>query len=386
MDKLKNALFEEVEEEVDDTKPIPVKPKKEKEKVVKKTESVKDKIKKKKEREKLESEKALVDDRVDHHVLKDEDFEIKPKLERRNDDEDMVLDKPISVEGNTFKVIEDKDLIVDDSFDDTAQIVDIIDETNTDDTYSYYEEEAPKKMEDKEVREAYQKAESHNNLYGMNNSTIKMHEYGSMSKKEEKTIFKPSPIISPVYGVLDKNYKKEDVVSKADTPFRSSYERTNMSVDDVRKKAYGTLSDDLIDDMDKELENTMPIPKIDEDYNEDTVVDLSAEEAKPEVKTVTMGDAEEYFNDLGLEYNVDYKDASNSKQEEKKEEEPKHASEEEKFEVKEEPKEENKEVKEKLDEEKVEVKEEPEVKKEKSDEENDDNLFDLIDSMYQESE
>jgi hypothetical protein len=193
-----------------------------------------------------------------------------------------------------------------------------------------------------------------------------MHEYGSMSKKEEKTIFKPSPIISPVYGVLDKNYKKEDVVSKKDTPFTSSYERRNVSVDDVRKKAYGTLSDDLVDDMDKELENTMPIPKIDEDLNEDTVVDLSGEETKPEVKTVTMGDAEEYFQDLGLEYNVDYKDASNSKpKEEAVVEEAKHASNDEKVE---------------------EVKEEQVEVKEKTDDENDDNLFDLIDSMYQESE
>lgn len=379
MDKLKNALFEEVDEEIDDTKPIPVKPKKEK--VEKKTESVKDKIKKKKEREKLESEKALIDDRVDHHVLKDEDFEIKPKLERR-DDEDLVLDKPISVEGNSFKVIEDKDLIVDESFDDTAQIVDIIDDGESSDTYSYYEEEKPVKMADSEVKEAYKKAE---HLYGMSDSTIKMHEYGSMSKKEERSIFKPSPIISPVYGVLDKNYRKEDVVSKADTPFRSSYERTNMSVDDVRKKAYGTLSDEDVDDMDKELENTMPIPKINEDFNEDTVVDLSSEEAKPEVKTVTMGDAEEYFNDLGLEYNVDYKDASNPQKEEKpevKQEEPqeeaKHASQEEASE----------EVKEEVKQE-VEVKEEAPVEeeaKEKKDEENDDNLFDLIDSMYQEGE
>ena len=159
-----------------------------------------------------------------------------------------------------------------------------------------------------------------------------------------------------------------------------------MSVDDVRKKAYGTLSDEDVDDMDKELENTMPIPKIDENFNEDTVVDLSSEEAKPEVKTVTVGDAEEYFNDLGLEYNVDYKDASNpQKEEQPKEEEPKHASVEEEVveEVKEEPK-----VKEEVHEEthveeKEEVVEETEKKKE---EENDDNLFDLIDSMYQESE
>ena len=29
---------------------------------------------------------------------------------------------------------------------------------------------------------------------------------------------------------------------------------------------------------------------------------------KPELDKITMGDAEEYFEDLGLEYNVDYKD------------------------------------------------------------------------------
>ena len=31
---------------------------------------------------------------------------------------------------------------------------------------------------------------------------------------EEKKSFKPSLIISPVYGVLDKNYHKEDITSK----------------------------------------------------------------------------------------------------------------------------------------------------------------------------
>ena len=351
MDKLKNALFEEVEEEVEEDKPV--KPKKEK---VKKEESVKDKIKRKKERE--EENKSLIDDRVDHHVLQDEDLDIKPKLERRDDEEDMVLDKPISVEGSSFKVIEDKDLIVEESLEDTAQIVDIIEDgSNNNDTYNYYKEEKPVKVEEPVIV----KSDS-SNLYGMNDTNIKMHEYGSMSKKEEKTIFKPSPIISPVYGVLDKNYRKEDVVSKKDSPFRSSYERTNVSVDDVRKKAYGSISDDLVDDMDKELENTMPIPKIDEDFNEDTVVDLSKEEDKPEVKKVTVGDAEEYFEDLGLEYNVDYVDASNKKEEEKvvEEEKPKHGTEEATAEVK------------------------PEEIKVEEDE--DDNLFDLIDSMYQESE
>ena len=43
---------------------------------------------------------------------------------------------------------------------------------------------------------------------------------GYHGKKEEtKRIFKPTPIISPVYGVLDKNYKKDEITSK-----KKSYE------------------------------------------------------------------------------------------------------------------------------------------------------------------
>ena len=70
--------------------------------------------------------------------------------------------------------------------------------------------------------------------------------YNKMNKEpEEKKIFKPTPIISPVYGILDKNYYKEDiVVSKPVT--RSSYTSSKeITIDDVRKKAFGTLEDDL---------------------------------------------------------------------------------------------------------------------------------------------
>lgn len=64
--------------------------------------------------------------------------------------------------------------------------------------------------------------------------------------KEEKKQFKPTPIISPVYGVLDKNYSKEDITSK-----KRNVEKTNtaITIDEVRRKAYGTLED--------ELENTL---------------------------------------------------------------------------------------------------------------------------------
>lgn len=62
---------------------------------------------------------------------------------------------------------------------------------------------------------------------------------------EEKKVFKPSPIISPVYGILDKNYRKDDIVTK--TPKRNDYRRVSgkVTVDDIRDKAFGTLEDDL---------------------------------------------------------------------------------------------------------------------------------------------
>lgn len=62
-------------------------------------------------------------------------------------------------------------------------------------------------------------------------------------KKEEKKSFRPSPIISPVYGILDKNYKKDDITTK-EVP-KSTYKSDKVTVDDIRNKAYGVLEDDL---------------------------------------------------------------------------------------------------------------------------------------------
>ncbi len=45
--------------------------------------------------------------------------------------------------------------------------------------------------------------------------------------------FKPTPIISPVYGVLDQNYSKDDIIVKTDMGVKGP------DLDAVRKKAYG---------------------------------------------------------------------------------------------------------------------------------------------------
>ena len=92
------------------------------------------------------------------------------------------------------------------------------------------------------------------------------------------------------------------------------------------------------------------------------------------MKEVTMGDAMEYFQDLGLEYNVDYVDAS------KERTVPRRV----KYNYNEEPEmfpiDEEEPVVEKKEEPKVEEKKPPVVE---DDLDNDDNLFDLIENMYQ---
>lgn len=71
--------------------------------------------------------------------------------------------------------------------------------------------------------------------------------YQGSKRKEETKKFKPSPIISPIYGLLD---KEGNTVKKDDETYDSSYlDNSEPSLDMVRKKAYGIL--------DEELENTM---------------------------------------------------------------------------------------------------------------------------------
>ena len=131
-----------------------------------------------------------------------------------------------------------------------------------------------------------------------------MDKYNSIGHKAygaTEVKFQPTPIISPIYGILDKNYRKEEVVDKKDKP--SSYvSRKNADLDSVRRKAYGENSKFFMDDEPKITAHSEI-----EDNNEPYLYDMM-EEKKPVVGSVTVGDAEEYFNDLGLEYNVDYKD------------------------------------------------------------------------------
>ena len=72
---------------------------------------------------------------------------------------------------------------------------------------------------------------------------------GSRKRKEETKKFKPSPFISPVFGLLDSHGNKVSENSEEAVEIRGKKEE--ITFDDIRKKAYGALDDELEDTLKK---------------------------------------------------------------------------------------------------------------------------------------
>ena len=144
-------------------------------------------------------------------------------------------------------------------------------------------------------------------------------KYSSIGKREEVKKeevethkFKPTPVISPVYGILDKNYTKEDILPVASS--EGTIPKV-IDVDKVREKAFGTLeemetnmNDNLSDikittfeasDIDDENivmtakradkyeeKEELELPKIeaDEEENNNIVEDIKEEDLKEELE------------------------------------------------------------------------------------------------------
>ncbi len=168
------------------------------------------------------------------------------------------------------------------------------DEDEFDRMNAHVNKETPKPYE-KSVREAYQEKEvmfrnvemrKANSNYSSTETPRDFYENvtsTSVVRGEKK--FTPSPVISPVYGILDKNYKKEDVVSKKEIRITSNYSRTNVNVDDIRNKAFGRRGNKV--EKTEPENNTFDI----EEEDDNLLVDLTDEKDRPEVKEVTVGDA-----------------------------------------------------------------------------------------------
>ena len=115
-----------------------------------------------------------------------------------------------------------------------------------------------------------------------------------------KKPFRPSPVISPVYGILDKNYSKDDIVDKKDgikrerikpiithtqdIPSKTTEEvEDTINIDSVRNKAYGYIEEERIHEQIKVDERKKEIDSIVDDMRKN---DLTMEDIPKMNKTV----------------------------------------------------------------------------------------------------
>lgn len=248
MDRLKNIFFEEEDDETVDT------PKVEKEVIIKKVE-----IPKRNKPEVYEPTSNEFEDIKEEKEIKEKTTTVvEPKNTKKERQQDILFD--------------DEDFIL----------------------------ETPKPKRESRSNLEYTKTEVKETVKETVKKESSKYEY--TKQEETKRVFIPSPIISPIYGILDKNYKKEEVKEKKE--IRISSRPAKVDFDSVRNKAFGDLENELFPDtVEEKKEEVKP-----REFNR--IYDMSDKKEKPSIEKVTIGEADEYFNDLGLAYNTDYKDVS----------------------------------------------------------------------------
>lgn len=123
-------------------------------------------------------------------------------------------------------------------------------------------------------------------------------------EKEEDPVkkFKPTPVISPIYGILDKNYKKEDLLISDN---KKVEEDKKLDYETVRKRAYSNIYNQNDESDSKGIFfNLDEEKKEDEDDVKIIYNDVETEEEPEDYSNKTIGEKiEEYEKSLEEENN-----------------------------------------------------------------------------------
>lgn len=160
--------------------------------------------------------------------------------------------------------------------------------------------------------------QSKQNILYQEQQTKKKHEekkaseiYGSKKEKKTTPKFKATPIISPVYGILDKNYTKEEVKVNDYSDPLSNFEAkpqpknnvTKVDFETVRKKAYGSLTDEIKDNLLCEnCELLKEAKRIEQNNEQSLLYNMEADDYGSVKKDVSLEEAEENYYDFGVSY------------------------------------------------------------------------------------
>ena len=144
---------------------------------------------------------------------------------------------------------------------------------------------------------------SDNNIHSGQNVLHKEKKVSDLySKKEDPKPkkFKPTPVISPVYGILDKNYTKDEVKVQDINSYEIQRPSRKIDFETVRNKAFGNLTDDIKNNLCEncELYQEVKITKnADKRRADDNLLSDMTEE-----DDISLGTAEENYFDFGVSY------------------------------------------------------------------------------------
>ena len=133
-----------------------------------------------------------------------------------------------------------------------------------------------------------------------------------VEKEKDEKRFRATPIISPIYGVLDKNYVPDEVEKASGHNLEESRPSKSVDFDSVRKKAYGSISEEIKENLMcenceylKEAKECKAKGKKTKAKNKSGDYELKEEcykNKKNNYEDITIDKATENYYDYGVEY------------------------------------------------------------------------------------
>ena len=128
-------------------------------------------------------------------------------------------------------------------------------------------------------------------------------DYKKPEENKEVKKFRPSPIISPVYGILDKNYTPDEITTRSEvTPARS------LDVDSVRRKAFGSKEEQPAQDIKINEEEIFVDQVLEEKLEKARTIDELLKDSSDEVIDINDGIDEEIDESFPDVHSLDEKE------------------------------------------------------------------------------
>lgn len=269
MDKFKNLFTDEEIIEEDDVDTVEIKEVKKEETVNKLPTFMREKIEKEEKKSMLDHEQIEVEKNIKNEQINEEEIDL-PRIEEKN-----TFKFPIELSETDFVETRSRQSI----------------HQNKQEIKRENIHEIPK-LEKKDKLET---------------RVADLYKDKKVEKNDEKPKFKATPIISPIYGILDKNYTPGDIENSAGNNYEEKRHSKSVDFDSVRKKAYGNLTKEIKENL--MCENCEYLKEAKECKKEKARVktteysyEILDEEPKSIYKDITLDEATENYYDYGVEY------------------------------------------------------------------------------------